>query len=159
MIEFHLIFSVDQNFLLNLAFDRNFCFLSVDRISLDLFSWSKVLIMVFWLLKSFDQVPKFASYFFGTWSKVLIMPKIPLLELSIKCQKRTYRFWQLIEFFDQVKSLNNLINWLWNFRSTEKWQFWSSDFRSNDPVSIISTPSHDFLLPSSNNKQKHESIP
>jgi hypothetical protein len=25
------------------------------------------------------------------------MLKIPLLELSIKCQKRTYRFWHLIE--------------------------------------------------------------
>jgi hypothetical protein len=30
----------------------------------------------------------------------------------------------------------NSINWLWNFRSTEKWQFWSSEFRSNDPVSV-----------------------
>ena len=26
-------------------------------------------------------------------------PKIPLLELSINCQKRTYGFWQLIETF------------------------------------------------------------
>jgi hypothetical protein len=31
--------------------------------------------------------------------------KIPLLELLINCQKRTYRFWHLIKFFDQVKTL------------------------------------------------------
>ena len=29
-------------------------------------------------------------------------PKIPLLELSINCQKRTYGFWQLIETFINV---------------------------------------------------------
>jgi hypothetical protein len=45
LIEFHLIFSVDRKFLLNLAFDQNFFFLE------------------FLLLKSFDQLPKFASYF------------------------------------------------------------------------------------------------
>ena len=68
LIEFHLIFSVDQNFLLNLAFDQNF-FFSLDQISLDLFSLLKVLIMEFWLLKSFDQVPKFASYFLAVDQK------------------------------------------------------------------------------------------
>ncbi len=42
-----------------------------------------------------------------------------LLKLSIKCQKRTYGFFHLIKFFDQVKSLKKfgqlimklLINW------------------------------------------------
>ena len=33
-----------------------------------------------------------------------LKPKIPLLELLIKCQKRTYGFWHLIESFDKVKS-------------------------------------------------------
>jgi hypothetical protein len=32
-----------------------------------------------------------------------LKPKIPLLELLIKCQKRTYGFWHLIETFDQLK--------------------------------------------------------
>ena len=30
-------------------------------------------------------------------------PKIPLLELSINCQKRTYGFWQLIEILKSLK--------------------------------------------------------
>jgi hypothetical protein len=30
-------------------------------------------------------------------------PKIPLLELLINCQKRTYGFWQLIETFKKPK--------------------------------------------------------
>ncbi len=40
LIEFHLTFSVDRNFLLIWAFDQNFYFLfwSVDQISLDIFS-------------------------------------------------------------------------------------------------------------------------
>ncbi len=29
------------------------------------------------------------------------------------------------------------INWLWKFRSTDKTQFRSTEFQSNDPLSII----------------------
>ena len=48
--------------------------------------------------KSFDQVTK------KNWRILAVdrnfkKPKIPLLELSIKCQKRTYGFWHLIESF------------------------------------------------------------
>ena len=74
----------------------------------------------------FRSSEKIRPFFFGTWSKVLIILKIPLLELLIKCQKRTDGFfhlikslikrlikWQLfrrlieciIETFNQVKSL------------------------------------------------------
>jgi len=33
------------------------------------------------------------------------------------------------------KVSKNWVNWLWKFRSTDKTQFWSSDFWSNDPLS------------------------
>ena len=38
-------------------------FFSLDQISLDLFTWSKVLIMEFWAFKTFDQVPKSVGSF------------------------------------------------------------------------------------------------
>jgi hypothetical protein len=45
------------------------------------------------LIELFDQVPKKNGQLIESFLK----PKIPLLELSINCQKRTDGFWQLIE--------------------------------------------------------------
>ena len=83
-----------------------------------------------------------------------------LIKVSIKWQKRTDGFWQLIEtsnngilgflklwsaakirqfffgswsnFSINWKASKNLVNWLWKFRSTDKTQFWSTDFWSSD---------------------------
>jgi hypothetical protein len=49
-------------------------------------------------------VPKSVGSFLAV-DRNFLKAKIPLLELSINCQKRTYGFWQLIEFFDQVKTV------------------------------------------------------
>ncbi len=38
-------------------------------------------------------------------------------------------------FLINWKVSKNSINWKWNFRSTEKRQFWSSEIRFNDPLS------------------------
>ncbi len=75
--------------------------------------------VLFWqlieiLLKSFLVILKFRStakirqFFFGSWSNFSINWKVSKI----------------------------LVNWLWKFRSTDKTQFRSSDFRSNDPLSI-----------------------
>ena len=112
-VDRNCVLSLDQNFVNHLtefhlteSVDRNF-----NNVIL---SYFKLLIKCqkrtdgFWqLIKSsnngilgflkFWSSAKIRPFFFGTWSKVLIMPKIPLLELSIKCQKRTYGFWHLIE--------------------------------------------------------------
>jgi hypothetical protein len=56
--------------------------------------------MVFWLLKSFDQLPKFASYFLALDRKFKITQN-DIIKISINCQKRTYGFLHLI------KSSNN----------------------------------------------------
>jgi hypothetical protein len=50
------------------------------------------------LIELFDQVPKAISSFLAV-DRNFKKPKIPLLELSINCQKRTYGFWQLIKTF------------------------------------------------------------
>jgi hypothetical protein len=97
---------------------------SLDRISLDLFSWSKFSVKFgvwsklffftwsnftwsFQLIESFFNV--ILSYFklsincqkrtYGFWQliKSFLKPKIPLLELSINCQNPKVLFWQLIE--------------------------------------------------------------
>ena len=73
-----------------------------------LFTWSKVKIMnsvkrlkIDHLIELFDQVPNKNLRILAV-DRIFFKPKIPLLELSIKCQKRTYGFWQLIELFDQL---------------------------------------------------------
>ncbi len=89
-----------------------------------------------------------------------------LIKVLINWQKRTDGFWQLIKtsnngilgffkfrstakirqfffgswsnFSINWKASKNLVNWLWKFRSTDKTQFWSTDFRSNNPLSVFS---------------------
>ncbi len=70
LIEFHLTFSVYQNFLLNKAFDQNFFFFFFTWSN---FTWS------FQLIKTFINV--ILSYF----------------KLSINCQNLQVLFWQLIK--------------------------------------------------------------
>ena len=72
---------------------------------LTLFTWSKFVIMILVkrlnfrpLTKLFDQLPKSVRSILAVDRNFLKL-KIPLLELSINCQKRTDRFWQLIETF------------------------------------------------------------
>ncbi len=62
-------FSVDQIFW-DFSVDRKI-WSSAKKEPTDFGSWLKVLIMVFWHLKSFDQVPKFASYFLAVDQKFL----------------------------------------------------------------------------------------
>ena len=57
-------------------------------------------------LKSFDQLPKFASYFLAV-DQNFLKAKMTLIKLSINCQNPSVLFWQLIEFFDQLKSVKN----------------------------------------------------
>ena len=97
LIEFHLIKIVFYHLIkIMLITWSNF---------LTLFTWSKFVIMISikrlkinHLIELFDQVPKAISSFLAV-DRNFKKPKIPLLELSINCQKRTYGFWQLIETF------------------------------------------------------------
>ena len=73
--------SLDRISVDRISVDRN-CVLSLDQ------NYVNHLIE-FHLIESVDQNFK--------------KPKIPLLELSINCQKRTYGFWQLIETFKSLK--------------------------------------------------------
>jgi hypothetical protein len=56
------------------------------------------------IIKTFDQLPKSVGSFLAV-DRNFFKAKIPLLELLINCQKRTYGFWHLIKFFDQVKTI------------------------------------------------------
>jgi hypothetical protein len=75
LIEFHLTFSVDQNFLLNLVLDRNFFFLFF--VNWSNFTWSFQLVESsnngIFAFKKFRSTAKFCKLFFGSWSKVLII--------------------------------------------------------------------------------------
>ena len=52
----------------------------------------------FQLIEKFDQVPKFARYFLAL-DQNFNNAILTYFKLSINCQKRTYRFWQLIKSF------------------------------------------------------------
>jgi hypothetical protein len=54
------------------------------------------------LTELFDQLPKSISSFLAV-DRNFKKPKIPLLEVSINCQKRTYGFWQLIKILKSLK--------------------------------------------------------
>jgi hypothetical protein len=58
------------------------------------------------IIKSFDQVPKKNGQILAVDQKFIKL-KMTLLKISINCQKRTDRFFHLIEFFDQLKSVQN----------------------------------------------------
>jgi hypothetical protein len=51
-------------------------------------------------------MPKFASYFLAG-DRNFLQAKMTLIKLSINCQNPSVLFWQLIEFFDQLKSVKN----------------------------------------------------
>ena len=98
------VFSVDWKFHNQLTkFFRLFSWSknSINCQNLQVISWHliKILIMSFWLILNFWSTAKKEPTDFGTWSKVDKKPKIPLLELSINCQKITCKFWHLIETF------------------------------------------------------------
>ncbi len=93
LIKFHLIFSVDWNFLLNLALDQMH-FLSVDRIISHVFSWLKVLLMSFWVILNFQSTDRIINKSFD----------------QLKSLKK----------FDQLK-MKLLINWKRQFWSSEIW--------------------------------------
>ncbi len=77
---------------------------SLDQISLDIFSWSKVSLKFGIWLKLF-----FVSWSNFTWSFQLIKSFINVIlsyfKLSINCQKITCKFWQLIETFKLIELL------------------------------------------------------
>ena len=121
--------SIFPQFLLFLFLQFKSSFLgewSLDRISLDIFSWSKFSVKLgVWLklffflvswsnftwsfqlmesskngilaIKKFQSSAKICKLFFGSWLKVLIMVFWAFYQLSIKCQNPWVLFWQLIK--------------------------------------------------------------
>ncbi len=76
LIEFHLIFSVDQNFLLNLVFDQNFFFFFCQLIKFHLIKSSNNGILAF---KKFWSSAKICKLFFGSWSKAFKLIELVVL--------------------------------------------------------------------------------
>ena len=67
-------------------------------------SWSKLLLMSFWVILKFWSTAKICQFFFVSWSKVLIMVfyNFKLLKLSIKWKNPSVLFWHLIESFNNA---------------------------------------------------------
>jgi hypothetical protein len=77
-----------------ISLDQN-CHFSVDQnFTNHLIEFFDTFHLIKSLNNEFDQTPKKLSL-----DRNFKKPKIPLLELSINCQKRTDGFWQLIETF------------------------------------------------------------
>ncbi len=121
LIEFHLTFSVDRNFLIIWAFDRNFYFFI-------LVSWSNYLTCFQLIDSSNNGILGFKkdsincqnpSVLFCQLIKIFIDVILSYFKISINCQNPSVLFWQLIKFFDQLKSVQNFsqlimkvsINW------------------------------------------------
>ncbi len=85
--------SFDRN-----SLDRN-CVFSVDR---NFHNQLTEFFETFHLIKKFDQLPKKNLRILAVDRKFL-KPKIPLLELSINCQKITCKFWQLTKTFKLIE--------------------------------------------------------
>jgi hypothetical protein len=57
----------------------DFYTLSFDQIISHVFSWSKVLLMSFWVILNFRSTAKICKLFFGTWSKVFKLIELVLM--------------------------------------------------------------------------------
>ena len=97
LIKFHLTFSVDQNFLLIKAFDQkifNFFFGQLIEFHLIFSVDRNFKITKNDIIKSFDQLPKFASYF---WA----------VDQIFQSTEKRQKFWGTdYESFDQLKNDN-----------------------------------------------------
>jgi hypothetical protein len=67
--------------------------------------------------------------------KELSKKELSKKELSNVAPASDYFTWS--NFLINWKASKILVNWLWNFWSTEKWQFRSTDFWSNDLLSFL----------------------
>ncbi len=131
LTEIHLTFSVDQNFLLIWAFDRNFYFFIL--VSWSNLTWSFQLIKTFInVILKFRSTAKIRRFLFGSWSKVLIMVFYAFKKFRSTAKIRRFFFGSWSNFSINWKVSKILVNWLWKFWSTDKTQFWSTDFRSSD---------------------------
>jgi hypothetical protein len=78
-------------------------------------------------------VKKFASYFLALDQKFKITQN-DIIKILINCQKITCKFWQLIKFFDQVKSLKKIRSTDYeNFNQLKKHNFNQVNFGQMTP--------------------------